>query len=83
MAESRFVKELEKYEYIQFVIPDVNNIPRGKIVTGKFREKVAKHGFEVGNGESRFSLSLLASLCISLPPPVSFSLDWALQSTKL
>ncbi|KAL8598214.1 hypothetical protein ACOMHN_043285 [Nucella lapillus] len=52
MAESAaalFFKEHEKYEYLQFVIPDVNNIPRGKIVTGKFKEKMGRYGFEIGN----------------------------------
>ena len=50
MTESTFLTELQKYEYIQFVIPDMNNGPRGKIISGKFKEKVAKNGFEVGNG---------------------------------
>ncbi|XP_076470554.1 glutamine synthetase-like [Babylonia areolata] len=50
MAESSFFQEQEKYEYLQFVIPDVNSIPRGKLVTGKFKETVAKDGFEIGNG---------------------------------
>ncbi|XP_070192062.1 glutamine synthetase-like [Littorina saxatilis] len=43
------VEALKKYEYIQYVIPDVNSIPRGKIVMGKFKEKVAREGFEIGN----------------------------------
>ncbi|KAL8599328.1 hypothetical protein ACOMHN_008043 [Nucella lapillus] len=49
MAESAFFPQHEKYDYLQFVIPDFKCIPRGKIISGKFKEKVARKGFEVAN----------------------------------
>ena len=51
MADSKYVEELKKYDYVQCVIPDINNIPRGKIVSGHFKEKVAKDGYEAGVGK--------------------------------
>ena len=80
MAESSLLTDLQKYEYIQFVIPDISNVPRGKIVSGKFKEKLAKNGFETGNG--KFSVTESVSVCLSVclymsvsvsPPPPSLS----------
>ncbi|XP_076470006.1 glutamine synthetase-like [Babylonia areolata] len=49
MAESKFFQEHKKYDFLQFVVPDVNCIPRGKMMQGRFKEKVARRGMEVAN----------------------------------
>ena len=51
MANSKYMDDLKKYDYVQYVIPDINTIPRGKIVCGQFKEKVAKDGYEAGAGK--------------------------------
>ena len=52
MTDSKYVEELKKYDYVQYVIPDINTIPRVKIMCGQFKEKVAKNGYKTGVGKS-------------------------------
>ncbi|KAK7508168.1 hypothetical protein BaRGS_00000407 [Batillaria attramentaria] len=44
-----FSKEMEKFKHVQFVIPDINCVPRGKVFSGRFKHKVAEEGFDIGN----------------------------------
>nr|KAG5714040.1 hypothetical protein BaRGS_020368 [Batillaria attramentaria] len=44
-----FSKEMGKFKHVQFVIPDINCVPRGKVFSGRFKHKVAEEGFDIGN----------------------------------
>jgi hypothetical protein len=46
-----FFEKQKQFDYLQFVVPDLYGLPRGKIMKGKFKEKTATQGFEICSGQ--------------------------------
>ncbi|PVD23232.1 hypothetical protein C0Q70_16495 [Pomacea canaliculata] len=41
------MEELDKYSIVHFILPDINAVPRGKLVIGKAKYDTAKNGLEM------------------------------------
>lgn len=95
MADSKLqqpMAQLEDFHSIQFTMPDMHSIPRGKVVAGNFKENMAKEGYDLWRGATmlgpRGDIPLSVPYCASsfpshvLRPCIETLTPWPWCSTE-